>query len=349
MPAHHTVRTSRRRVAEAALAALTVLAFSFGCSDDSDSPSGERKDAGMVEGPSKGPAGKSPFWVDPKSPAALQVKEWEAEGRSSDAQVLRRIADQPMAIWPPGDDPGPAIKKATKGAAAQNRTAVLTAYNIPHRDCGQHSAGGAKSVEAYRKWIGAFADNIEDNKALVILEPDAIPHLMDGCTQAEYAGERNQLISEAIDRLKKQPNVKVYLDAGHSAWIKDRGKLAQALWKAGIARADGFALNVSNFQTDADTKAYGRDLSRILNGKHFVMDTGRNGNGPAPGGDQEAWCNPPGRALGARPTTKTGDKLVDAYLWIKRPGESDGTCRGGPQAGKWWPEYALDLARNTKS
>ncbi|MFC7310121.1 glycoside hydrolase family 6 protein [Streptomyces monticola] len=343
MPAH----TARHRVVRRTAAALAALALAAGCSSGSDSS--ETKDAALVRGPSKPPVAKSAFWVDPNSPAAQQVKQWQQDGRASDAEVLKRIAEQPMAAWPAGDDPGPMIKAATRGAAKDDRTAVLVAYNIPHRDCGQHSAGGAHSVEFYRQWIGAFADNIEDKKALVVLEPDAIPHLVDGCTPAEYHDERYQLISEAIDRLKKQPNVKVYLDAGHAAWIQDRGRLAQSLWKAGISRADGFALNVSNFQTDAATKAYGRDLSKILNGKHFVMDTGRNGNGPMPGGGGEAWCNPPGRALGDRPTTKTGDPLVDAYLWIKRPGESDGECRGGPSAGKWWPDYALDLARNSKA
>ncbi|MYV59291.1 endoglucanase, partial [Streptomyces sp. SID4931] len=51
---------------------------------------------------------------------------------------------------------------------------------------------------------------------------------------------------------------------------------------------------------------------------------------------------------GEAPTTQTGDELVDAYLWIKRPGESDGDCKGGPKAGDWWPEYALGLAGATK-
>jgi endoglucanase len=38
---------------------------------------------------------------------------------------------------------------------------------------------------------------------------------------------------------------------------------------------------------------------------------------------------------------------VDAYLWVKQPGASDGTCRAGaPPAGHWWPEYALQLVRN---
>lgn len=79
-----------------------------------------------------------------------------------------------------------------------------------------------------------------------------------------------------------------------------------------------------------------------------MVDTSRNGNGPLGAAGQDAWCNPPGRALGTPPTTRTGDPLLDAYLWIKRPGESDGSCRGGPSAGTWWPEYALGLARNTK-
>ncbi|MDX3573351.1 MULTISPECIES: glycoside hydrolase family 6 protein [Streptomyces] len=98
---------------------------------------------------------------------------------------------------------------------------------------------------------------------------------------------------------------------------------------------------------------------------HFVIDTSRNGLGawtPEPGkymGDPEIWCNAPGRGLGPRPTADTGAPLVDAYLWIKIPGESDGSCTrntGGtidpeygivdPPAGSWWPDQAHTLARN---
>ncbi|MFH9403825.1 glycoside hydrolase family 6 protein [Streptomyces sp. NPDC017638] len=98
---------------------------------------------------------------------------------------------------------------------------------------------------------------------------------------------------------------------------------------------------------------------------HFVIDTSRNGRGawsPEPGkysGDPEAWCNAPGRGLGPRPTADTGVPLVDAYLWIKVPGESDGSCTrntGGtidpeygvvdPPAGAWWPAQAHALARD---
>ncbi|MFI8003174.1 glycoside hydrolase family 6 protein [Streptomyces sp. NPDC086010] len=97
--------------------------------------------------------------------------------------------------------------------------------------------------------------------------------------------------------------------------------------------------------------------------KHFVTDSSRNGRGPwtAPAGkytDPQEWCNPPGRGLGARPTTRTGDPLHDARLWIKIPGESDGLCLRGtkgpqdperrttdPAAGTWFPEQALELVR----
>ena len=100
---------------------------------------------------------------------------------------------------------------------------------------------------------------------------------------------------------------------------------------------------------------------------HFVIDTSRNGQGRWVGpedapGDVQDWCNPPERGLGLRPTLDTGIDLVDAYLWIKIPGESDGECtrwepagspdpvRGidNPPAGAWFPEMALELIRNAE-
>ncbi|MFG2649369.1 glycoside hydrolase family 6 protein [Streptomyces sp. NPDC048436] len=334
-----------------ALTALTALGLTAGCSSGSGSGSAGRETAAVESGSPSGSskkAAQSAFWVDPESAAARQVKQWEREGRTQDADALKRISEQPMAVWPAGDDPAPDIQAAVGGAARSDRTAVLVAYNIPHRDCGQHSAGGAHSADFYRQWIDRFAGAIGDKQALVILEPDAIAHIADGCTPAEYHTERYQLLSDAIQRLKRQPQVKVYLDAGNPGWISQPDKLAEPLEQAGIDRADGFSLNVSNFQSDETIKSYGRTLSGIVGGKHFVMDTSRNGKGPLAGDRADAWCNPPGRGLGTPPTDKTGDALLDAVLWIKRPGDSDGPCRGGPAAGQWWPDYALGLARNAK-
>ncbi|MEU3250795.1 glycoside hydrolase family 6 protein [Streptomyces sp. NPDC006997] len=325
------------------LAALSVLSLLAGCSSSSDVD-----EASVAGAASKGEpaAADSPFWVEPDSPAVRQVRQWRRQGRTEDAALLNRIARRPSALWPAGEiDPAPLVRTAVAGARRGGRTVVFAAYNIPHRDCGQHSAGGAADAGAYRQWIGKFADAIGDAKALVVLEPDAVAHIVDGCTPGDLHAEREQLLSEAVQRLKSQPRTRVYLDAGNPDWIRDPAKLVEPLRRAGIAQADGFALNVSNFQTNETTTAYGTRLSKALGGKHFVVDTSRNGKGPLPG----VWCNPPGRALGTAPTTDTGLPAVDAFLWVKRPGESDGPCQGGPAAGRWWAEYALGLARNASA
>ncbi|MER7516293.1 glycoside hydrolase family 6 protein [Streptomyces sp. NPDC126499] len=335
---------SRRSLATVALAAALLLT---GCGGkDAPGPSASPT-AGRGEAAS--PTGGSPFWVDPDSDAARQVKEYEKQGRTEDARIMRRIADRPLAVWPAGDDPGPDVTRAVKGAAPEGRTVVLVAYNIPHRDCGMYSAGGARDAGAYRDWVDAFASAVGDAPAIVILEPDAVPHIVDGCTPAGYHDERLQLLAGAVERFKEQPRTRVYLDAGNPAWIDTPAKLVEPLRRAGVAKADGFALNVANFQTDAVVRGFGAGLSRLLGGAHFTVDTSRNGAGPLPGDRADAWCNPPGRALGVPPTDQTGDGLIDAFLWIKRPGESDGTCRGGPAAGTWWPDYALGLARRAKN
>ncbi|MFW6719868.1 glycoside hydrolase family 6 protein [Streptomyces sp. MAR4 CNY-716] len=325
------------------LTSILLLGFLLGCTPQDGGGDGDEPGSGETARPAS--AAKSPFWVDPGSPAARQVRAWKQQGRADDAELLERIASRPVAEWPAGHDPGADVRTAVRGAAAGGRTAVLVAYNIPHRDCGQHSAGGAPDAAAYERWIGSFADGIGDSKAVVILEPDAVPHVVDGCTPPELHEERYRLISGAIARLKQHPGVKVYVDAGNSAWIADPGNLAQALRQAGVGEADGFALNVSNFRRTGEQLAYGRRVSDLLGGAHFVIDTSRNGNGPLNGAPDEVWCNPPGRALGEPPTTRTGDDRADAFLWVKRPGESDGPCRGGPKAGEWWPDYALGLAR----
>jgi endoglucanase len=111
---------------------------------------------------------------------------------------------------------------------------------------------------------------------------------------------------------------------------------------------------------------YAANLGGAVPKAHFVIDTSRNGQGPwagpanYPAGlDPEVWCNPPGRGLGLRPTTRTGNPLADAFLWIKTPGQSDGQCTRGtkgptdpvrgivdPPAGAWFPQMAIELVRN---
>ncbi|MEV5505271.1 glycoside hydrolase family 6 protein [Streptomyces orinoci] len=343
----HT-RSARAVLARAGTAAGALLLLLAGCSFDSNSARPTPAATTAVPPPAQRPKEQSPFWVNPDGTAAKAEARLLQSGHSQDAQLIARIAEQPMAEWIGADNPEGQTLGFTEAAAKADREALLVLYNIPHRDCGQYSQGGASDGDSYRAWVDKAARGIGDRRATVILEPDALPHMEDGCTPQKFHEERYSLLRDAVDRLKRQPHTKVYLDAGNPSWVTPADRMAEPLRRAGIEDADGFALNVSNFQTTEASKEYGRTLSALLDDKHFVIDTSRNGNGPLSDGDdhEKAWCNPSGRALGTPPTKATGDKLVDAYLWVKRPGESDGTCKGGPEAGQWWESYALELARN---
>lgn len=287
-----------------------------------------------------------PLHVPQDTSPARQVRAWARDpSRAADRAVIATIARQPMAVWLTGTGNGTARAGAVARAAdRRGRTPVFVVYAIPRRDCGLYSGGGAADGAAYRRWLSGVSAAIGRRPALVIVEPDASSQAASGTCAGQAPAVRLALLRDAVAILGRGANTRVYLDAGHGDWVP-AATLAPALRRAGIARADGFAVNVSNFQTTARSIAYGERLSRLLGGAHFVVDTSRNGNGPLAPRGSEDWCNPPGRALGRTPTTATGRARVDAFLWVKIPGESDGTCRGGPPAGTWWPEYALSLAR----
>ncbi|RCH68428.1 endoglucanase [Streptomyces sp. SDr-06] len=328
----------------ALVAALSLSAAGCGASGGGSAPAPNPSPSGAVR--QADPA--SPFWVNPHTNAARQLAAYTRAGDGAKAALIKKIAEQPVGEWIAGNNPEATVRGYTEAAASQGRTALLVLYNIPHRDCGQFSKGGAPDSEAYRDWVDQVARGIGQRPTMVVLEPDAVLHLVDGCTPAAFHEARYALLKGAVERLKRQPTTKVYVDAGNAGW-RSPGALDEPLRRAGIDSADGFAVNVSNFQTTRASREFGERLSAKVGGKHFVIDTSRNGNGPYTGGDPaENWCNPPGRALGERPTTRTGGGAVDAYVWAKRPGESDGPCKGGPPAGAWWPEYALALAGNSR-
>jgi endoglucanase len=281
------------------------------------------------------------FFVNQNSNAKRTADEWR-NSRPNDAFQMDKIASSPEAIWLGGWNANVQQDVATKisAAKAQGAAPVFIAYNIPMRDCGSYSAGGVANGDAYRSWIRQIASGINGNRAIVILEPDGLTST--DCLNEAQRKDRFSMISDAVSTLKNAGAV-VYIDAGHSSWV-GADEMASRLSSAGIAKADGFALNVSNFQTTSSNIDFGTKVSAKVGGKHFVIDTARNGAGPAPGNE---WCNPQGRALGFRSTANTGNNLVDAFLWLKNPGESDGNCNGGPSAGVWWPEYALDLAKRS--
>lgn len=295
-------------------------------------------DAALTTPLANGALARLRLFVNPASAAARQADAWQ-KSRPADASLMRYIASQPTATWF-GDwnsDVRRDVGNAASQAASQGTLPVFVAYDIPNRDCGSYSAGGAGDQGRYAQWIKSFADGIAGHQALVVLEPDAVA--ASDCLSPAARDARFGMLRDAV-RTLKSAGAFVYLDAGNAHWVK-ADVMADRLRKAGIDLADGFSLNVSNFFSTNDNVAYGDDLSRRVGGKHYVIDTSRNGVAATNG----QWCNPAGQSLGAAPTTRTGRDLVDAFLWIKAPGESDGTCNGGPKAGQWWADYALGLAQ----
>jgi len=277
-------------------------------------------------------------YVDPRYPSVAAAAALRQAGRTTDAALLDRISRSTAGIWVGDWNPTATVAATTREYAvranAAGQTGVVVVYAIPGRDCGGYSSGGLDPA-GYVAWVQQVAAGLRGTRTAVVVEPDAIPQW--GTCGGQ--GDRGALLRAAVDALTAAGAV-VYLDAGNSGWTGNRvADIASRLRTAGVAKARGFAVNVSNFHTDADERAYAEALVRAGGGARYVVDTSRNGRG----GNGE-WCNPAGRALGAPPAAGTGNR--DADLWIKRVGESDGTCNGGPTAGGWFQAQALEMARN---
>jgi endoglucanase len=289
-------------------------------------------------------AGTNPFegaklYVDPQSQAALAAGLLSLSDPTAGA-LVSKIASQPQADWF-GDWNATAqvadtVRSRIRTIEASHDLPVLVTYAIPARDCGGHSAGGLSTAAAFHDWVSQFAAGIGTSKAVVIVEPDALAKL--DCLAPAARTARLAELRDAVDILTALPNTAVYLDAGHSNW-QSVATMTARLEAVGTTKLRGFSLNVSGFGDTTSQLAYGEQLAEAT-GTHYVVDTSRNGLGTG-----ATTCNPPGRALGDRPTAVTGAEHADAYLWIKHPGESDGMCGSGqPAAGVWSTALAKDLA-----
>jgi endoglucanase len=387
----------------------------------------------------------------PSQGAPEQIRQLLASGDRTEAALVAEMEAVPRAVWFTSGTPAQVnrqVRQTMARAASHHAVPVLVAYDIPGRDCAQYSAGGALNEADYEAWISAFAAGIGHGRAVVIVEPDALGNLPSGCggPTATYPftdADRYAEIQYAVAALEARPHVAAYVDGTHSAW-QSVGTMTQRLLTADVQDAQGFFLNVSNYQptpnlidygtwisdciamvTDPSnafhgnpgacasqyypaspsdfstwgltTAWYAQNMGTAVAATHFVIDTSRNGDGPnsmqayaqSPYDQPSSviatlssgnWCNPPDSGLGLRPTARTGVPLLDAYLWVKTPGQSDGQCdaAGGvrawdysdytqpgwpagtagqelfdplwgisdPAAGGWFPQQALQLARD---
>jgi len=345
-PAAPVPSSAFARAVAAALACAVVvsLAACGGSTSPSPRPSPSAVTQVATPTPTPSPAPASTPSVTPAAAPLFADADTQAyaareQSTGADRELLSRIASTPQARWIGDWYPDNAavttdVADYTGRAADAGAVATLVLYAIPGRDCGQYSAGGV-ATSAYTAWVDAVAAGIT-GEPIVVLEPDALANLGDCDGQGDRAGHLRYGV-QALTAV----GARVYVDVGHSGWLPV-DTAVERLRDVGVTEAAGFALNTSNYQTTEDERAYGERIAAALGGDvGFVVDVSRNGNG-----SNGEWCNPRGRALGEAPRLVDDGTHLDALLWVKSPGESDGTCNGGPDAGQWWQEIALELARN---
>ncbi|KAK6343559.1 hypothetical protein TWF730_011149 [Orbilia blumenaviensis] len=293
--------------------------------------------------------------------------------------------------------------KADQDANWEQRAIPLVIYNLPGRDCAAlASAGeiplGPNALNTYKTEyidpIVAIMRKYNSLRYLVVIEPDSLANLVTNmhipaCAQA--AATYKAGVAYAISQLQDK-NVATYLDIGHSNWLgwganlQPTAKLFAEVKQWAGQRTNkfrGFVSNVSGYNAYNSTTAdpiYGlgpdnsnwnewrffKSLTPYLINNNlptkFIVDQGRAGvSGIRSQGSN--WCNIDGAGIGTRPTIKTNDCNVDAIVWVKPPGESDGTsdesaarfdatCRSedafvpSPEAGDWHEDYLEMLIEN---
>jgi endoglucanase len=273
-------------------------------------------------------------------------------------------------------------------------------------------APGASPSERYAQ-LNYAVDSLEGKAPNALVYLDATHSSWLGIQEAAY-----RLIKAGVNRAEgffiNASNYQLTSDAiQFGTWISDivTASLSAPSWAYDAEGNFHFDWMPSQYEDEDGDQVYkvnfspawvakvNEGLATYLNGAtattRFVIDTSRNGKGPMDAARYAAapfnqpaevisalnaanWCNPPGAGLGLRPTANTRVPLLDAYLWIKTPGESDGSCdiAGGarawdytqhnpwgltgeaqthfdplwgmvdPAAGAWFPEQALQLAQN---
>src|SRR5581483_4114726 len=273
-----------------------------------------------------------------------------------DIGMLEKIADEPEAqrfssyVYGNGD-PSSVLKQVWK-IFCHNLTAdpggvpIITTYFL-HPDVGKVCSSPAKIRAAeprFKSQIDAMAQGTGNRPAVYLLEIDAIG------TSTCHRGLSTylSLLRYEVQKISALPHTVVYIEGGYSD-SHGPSYTAKALNAAGVLSVRGFFTNDTHLNWTIDEVRWAEKVSKLTGGAHFIVNTSENGNGPKKNPHpvkqgNEDLCNPPNRSIGPLPTTQTGFPLADAWIWEHVPGESSGRCNGGPPAGTFWPNRAIDLA-----
>ena len=224
-------------------------------------------------------------------------------------------------------------------------------------------------------------------RVVAVIEPDSLANLVTNLNVQKCANAESTYKACVTYALQQLSSVGVYsyMDAGHAGWLGWPANIqpaatlfAQMYQSANSSKfIRGLATNVANYNAltaaspdpitqgdpNYDESHYINALGPMLASAgfpaQFIVDQGRSGqqNLRQQWGD---WCNIKGAGFGIRPTTNTGYSLIDAIVWVKPGGESDGTSNSSsprydptcslsdatqpaPEAGTWFQTYFQTL------
>ncbi|OWZ20522.1 Glycoside hydrolase [Phytophthora megakarya] len=231
----------------------------------------------------------------------------------------------------------------------------VVVYGLPNKDCDAGYSNGNSTVktgEDYRAFIRNLTSLVGERKVLYVLEPDAVGLLANqGC--AEESGYQSNLTT-AISLLSENPNAEIYLDVGF--WTLEKSDTADIVAQivkelAQTGRVKGIALNTSNYRSTTQIAELCTNFQTAVGSTDMtcVIDTSRNFQEFA-NASSSAWCNVIKAGIGAPPTNVTDLDNIDYWVYLKPPGDSDGTCEDesedsmrGPQAGEFFNDHFIKL------
>lgn len=266
---------------------------------------------------------ESAYTIDHQSPYYKNLLAAARTARQPAASAVQNLLQAPVATWLTSVRDIAEVRRVQTEAQESGTTALYVLYYLPDRDMsGNHSAGGAANRQIYLEWVREITKAIGKGRAVIIIEPDALADIPS--LPANKQAERIDLLGTAVKQLAELPNTAAYLDAGNAHW-RDANTTATLIKKVNQASGGAvtsISLNVSQYIATETTKQFATEVQNVYgNNLYTLIDTSRNGGAVAAG----EWCNPDGQKLG-NSNARFDPRQTVQTAYIKRPGESDGSC-----------------------
>ncbi|KAH9901502.1 cellobiohydrolaseII [Cubamyces lactineus] len=333
----------------------------------------------------------SPYYADEVAAAAQSISDSSLSSKAASVANIPTFTWLDSVSKVPDLGTYLADADSIQKSTGNKQLVQIVVYDLPDRDCAAKASNGEFSIadngEAnYKNYIDQIVAQIKqypDVRVVAVIEPDSLANLVTNlnvqkCANAEATYKA--CVTYALQELSAV-GVYMYMDAGHAGWlgwpanIQPAATLFAQMYKSANSSPfiRGLATNVANYNAltaaSPDPITQGNpnyDESHYINAlgpmlaqagfpAQFIVDQGRSGqqNLRQQWGD---WCNIKGAGFGTRPTTNTGNSLIDAIVWVKPGGESDGTSNSSsprydstcslpdatvpaPEAGTWFQTY----------